>query len=64
MQVIIRHPKTDQEYQIAVSDFRHGKHYLDPKTGERMTYADAGFKIISQADGRHYDEPKSEKPKD
>lgn len=56
-QIVIRHPKTDQEYEIDSLDFRRGKHYLNAK-GERQTYEEAGFRIVSLADGSPYEQPK------
>jgi hypothetical protein len=62
MQVIIRHPKTGQEYGIDSADFRRGKHYQSQPDGEMQTYAEAGFRIVSLADGQPYDGPLNEPP--
>lgn len=62
MQVLIRHPRTDEEYEIASGDFRRGKHYLARPDGEAQTYADAGFRIVSLADGSPYEGPLNEPP--
>jgi hypothetical protein len=58
MQVIIRNPKTEVEYEIDSADFRRGKHFqkLD---GTRVTYEEAGFRIVSLADGSPYEQPTS-----
>lgn len=61
MQVIIRNPKTDQEYEIASGDFRHGKHVLNAD-GSRSTYEEAGFRIVSLADGQPYEGPLNDPP--
>jgi hypothetical protein len=60
-EVIIRHPKTGQEYGIDSADFRRGKHFqkLD---GTRVTYEEAGFRIVSQADGSPYTGPLNDPP--
>lgn len=67
-QVIIRHPKTEAEYEIDSADFRRGKHYQEAPGAERVTYADAGFRIVSLADGSRYmgplNEPPAERSKD
>ena len=72
MEVIIRHPRTQEEYAIQTADFRRGKHYRNPKSGDMETYADAGFRIVSNGDGTEYHppaerhaepEPAAEKPK-
>jgi hypothetical protein len=62
MQVIIRNSRTGEEYEIASFDFRRGRHYRDPKSGDMQTYADAGFKIVSLADGQPYEGPLNEPP--
>lgn len=41
-QVIIRHPKTGAEYGIQLADFRR---------------REAGFRIVSLADGSPYEQP-------
>lgn len=55
--IIIEHPKTGEQYGIDSSDYRRGKHYKDPKTGEMQTYEEAGFKIVSMGDGTEYHAP-------
>ena len=65
MEVIIEHPRTGESYAIQTGDFRRGKHYRNPK-GEYETYADAGFRIVSNGDGTEYHppaEPAADKPK-
>jgi hypothetical protein len=57
VEVIVRHPKTDAEYGIDSADFRRGKHAVDPKTGELVTYEEAGYRIVSQMDGQPYHAP-------
>lgn len=54
--VIIRHPRTDEAYEIASADFKRGKHYRKPN-GEMVTYEEAGFRIESMADGSEYEAP-------
>lgn len=61
MQVIIRHPKSGLEYEINSVDFRRGKHY-QMAGGEFATYEEAGFKIVSLADGRPDDGPLNTPP--
>lgn len=56
MEVIIRHPRTEEEYAIQSGDFRRGKHYRN-KDGELETYEDAGFRIVMNGDGTEYHEP-------
>lgn len=56
-EVIIEHPKTGESYAVQMADFRRGKHYRNPKTGEMETYADAGFRVVSYGDGSEYHEP-------
>lgn len=56
-EIIIRHPKTEAEYGIQSGDFRRGKHYRDPKTGELQTFEAAGFEIVSYMDGSPYEAP-------
>lgn len=56
-EVIIEHPKTGESYAIQMSDFRRGKHYRDPKSGDMVTYEDAGFRVISMGDGSEYHPP-------
>lgn len=60
-EVIIRHPRSGQEYGIQSGDFRSGKHFLNDQ-GERQTYADAGFRIVSLADGSPYEGPLNTPP--
>ena len=59
--VVIRHPRTGEEYGIDSADFRRGKHYQQAN-GERLTYADAGFRIVSLADGQPYAGPLNDPP--
>lgn len=61
-EVIIRHPRTGHEYGIDSSSFRHGRHFPNPKTGELESYADAGFRIVSLADGQPYTGPLNDPP--
>ncbi len=63
MEVIIRNDKTGEEYGIDTSDFRRGKHYQDPKTGDVMTYAEAGFHVVSLPNGEPYTGPLNDPPK-
>jgi hypothetical protein len=60
-EVIIRHPRSGAEYGIDSADFRRGKHYLDPATGELVTFADAGFRIVSLPNGEPYHPPAERK---
>jgi hypothetical protein len=53
-EVIIRNSKTGEEYAVQLADFRRGKHYQDPKSGDMRTYEEAGFKIVSYGDGSEY----------
>lgn len=57
-QVVIRHDKTGEEYEIDSADFRRGKHYRknDPD-GE--TYEEAGFEIVGMPEGQPYTGPMS-----
>jgi len=57
--ILIRHPKTDAEYQIESGDFRRRKLATD-KDGNPQTYAEAGYRIVSLADGQPYHEPKKD----
>lgn len=57
-EVIIRHPRTGEEYGIQSGDFRRGKHYRNAK-GESQTYEEAGFRIVSLADGQPYEQPRA-----
>lgn len=61
MQVVIRHPRTGAEYEIDSADFRRGKHYQKPD-GEHVTFEEAGFRIVSLADGQPYTGPLNEPP--
>ena len=56
MKVLIRHPKTGHEYQIEAASFRRRKAFAEPD-GSLKTYADAGFRIVSYADGSPYQPP-------
>lgn len=56
MEVIIRHPRNGQEYGIQSADFKRGKHYLDDK-GHYVTFEEAGFRIVSLANGQPYEQP-------
>lgn len=56
-QVKIQNKKTGEEYEINSADFRRGKHHRNAKTGEMETYEDAGFQIVSLADGGQYTPP-------
>lgn len=60
-QVIIRNPKTDESYEISTANFRHGKHYRRPGQPDQ-TFADAGFRIVSLADGQPYTGPLNDAP--
>jgi hypothetical protein len=62
-QVIIRHPKTGQEYEIDSAAFRRRKAFAEPD-GTVKTYAEAGFTIVSLADGSPYQEPQPRADKD
>jgi hypothetical protein len=55
--VQIEHPKTGRRYEVSLADFTKAKAHRNPKTGEYETYADAGFKITSMANGQPYDGP-------
>ncbi len=58
MRVQIEHPTTGERYEIELADHRRTKLYRDPKSGELVTYAAAGFQIAANADGSPYEEPK------
>lgn len=60
-QVRIRNDKTGQEYGIDSADFRRGRHYLNAR-GEFVSFADAGFRIVSLADGSPYTGPLGDPP--
>lgn len=58
-QVIIHH-KDGREYEIDSGDFRRGKHVhpvIDGQVQPGQTYEEAGFEIVSKADGSPYDPP-------
>lgn len=57
-QVIIRHPKTDHEVGIELRDFKHRKLAQD-KDGNPVSYEEAGYRIVSHADGSPYEQPKA-----
>lgn len=63
-EVIIENRRTGESYAIQSSDFRRGKHYRNPKSGEMETYADAGFRIVSLGDGSEYTGPLNDAPAD
>jgi hypothetical protein len=58
-QVIIRRGDDGMELGIDSADFRRGKHFqqLD---GTHVTYADAGFRNVSLANGQPYTGPLNE----
>lgn len=57
MRVQIEHPTTGERFEVALSDYRRAKAYLDPKSGELVTYERAGFGVTAQADGAPYEPP-------
>lgn len=61
-QVIIRHPKSGREYGIDSADFRRRKAFADDD-GSIKSYADAGFRIVSLADGSPYTGPLNDAPR-
>lgn len=61
MEVIVRHPRSGQEYGIQAADFRRGKHYRQVD-GTMVSYADAGFRIVSLGDGQPYEGPLNDAP--
>ena len=61
-EVIIRNPKTGEEVAIDTSNFRRGKAYRDPKSGDMMSFADAGFEIVSMPNGEPYTGPLNDPP--
>lgn len=64
--VIVRHPKTGAEYGIERADFKRRKLFFDPVKQELVSYADAGFEIVTNIDGTELEqpaEPKSEPEK-
>ena len=62
-QVLIRNSKTGEEYEIAYADFRRGHHYQKPD-GERCTFEEAGFRVVSYADGSEFTMPAERHAKD
>jgi hypothetical protein len=60
--VIVRHPKTDHEVGIELSDFHHRKLAHD-KDGQPASYEEAGYRIVSLMDGSPYQQPKAHTPK-
>ena len=60
--VLIRNSRTGEEYEIAYADFRRGHHYQKPD-GERVSYEDGGFRVVSYADGSEF-VPPAERSKD
>ena len=56
--VIIRNPRTDHEVGIDSADFKRRKLAQD-KDGNPVTYEEAGYRIISLADGSPYEQPKA-----
>lgn len=64
-EVIIENKRTGESYGIDSSDFRRGKHYhevIDGKVQPGQTYEEAGFKIVSLANGQPYEGPLNEPP--
>lgn len=57
-QVIIRRGDDGMELGIDSADFRRGKHF-EKTDGTRVTYEEAGFRIVSHQDGRPFEQPKS-----
>lgn len=62
-QVLIRHPKTGEEYEIDSADFRRRKLHLSTD-GELESYAEAGFRVVSMPDGSPYEGPLNDPPAD
>lgn len=60
-EVIIRNSRTGEEYGIDSAKFRHGRHY-QKASGERVSYEEAGFRIVSLANGQPYTGPLNEPP--
>lgn len=56
--VEVEHPKTTELYRVDLQDYRRKKVYRDDK-GEYVTLEAAGFKIVRNADGSEYEEPKT-----
>jgi hypothetical protein len=63
VEVVIRNDKTGEEYEIDSVNFRRGKHYLDQKSGEMVSFEEAGFRIVSLPNGEPYDGPLNDPPK-
>jgi len=57
--VIIRHPKTGQEFGIESGDFKRRKLAQD-KDGNQISYEEAGYRIVSHMDGSPFEQPKAE----
>lgn len=57
--VVIRHPRTGQEFAILPRDFRTRRLAVD-KDGQPQSYADAGYQILRYEDGQPYQPPKTE----
>lgn len=55
-EVIIEHAD-GRQYAIQSANFRRGKHYRDPASGQASTFEEAGFRIVSNADGSPYEAP-------
>ena len=58
VEVIIRRERDGREYAIQSYDFRRGKHYQQPD-GTWVTFEEAGFRIVSLADGQPYEQPRA-----
>jgi hypothetical protein len=58
--VIIRHPRTEHEVGIESGDFRRRKLAQD-KDGNPISYEEAGYRIVSYADGQPYQQPAAPK---
>lgn len=54
--ILIRHPRTEAEYQIESGDFRRRKLHM-AADGTLQTYEEAGFRVVSYADGSPYQAP-------
>lgn len=50
----IEHPTTGLRYEVTLDDYRNNRLYLSPKSGQMITYASAGFRIMANADGTEY----------
>lgn len=55
--VLIRHPKSGEEYQVELADFRKRKLYQKAPDADLQTYEAAGFEVVSYADGAVYEPP-------